>query len=101
MPGALGKVRARARPDTCVTELTGSDDVSVCGVACGAGATWRDGVVCRPRATTRGNVTRGNVMTPHLRARDTRLRRRNGIPNSAAYQPGAPYPRQSRACGRR
>src|SRR2546426_301770 len=57
-------------------------------------------VVCRPRATTRGNVTRGNVRTPHLRARDTRLRRRNGFPNSAAFPPGAPCPWPSRACGR-
>src|SRR5438309_1446612 len=87
MPGALGKVRARARPDTCVTEPAGSDEVSVCGVAGGAGATWRNGVVCRPRATTRGNVTRGNVMTPHLRAWDTRLRRRNGFPTSESSVP--------------
>src|SRR5256884_2376134 len=35
MTGIRGKVRARTRPDTCVTEPTGSDDVSVCGVACG------------------------------------------------------------------
>src|SRR2546430_7799779 len=82
MPGALGKVRARARPNTCVTEPTGSDDVSVCGVACGAGATWRNGVVCRPRATTRGNVTRGNLMTPYLRARDTRDRKSTRLNSS-------------------